>query len=87
MQSKSKQSSLQADKEQILQALSETKAELEAARMGFSSATDDALIDSYIYQIIALNKKYDYFLQSAKKLGLRASLPTREEVRKEERTP
>ena len=87
MQSKSKQASLQPDKEQILQALSETKAQLEAARMGFSSATDDALIDSYIYQIIALNKKYDYFLQSAKKLGLRASLPTREEVRKEERTP
>ena len=32
--------------------------------------TDESLIDSYIYEIIALQKKYEYFLRAAKKMGL-----------------
>ena len=33
-------------------------------------ATDDALIDCYIYEISALNSKYQYFLKKAKGCGL-----------------
>ena len=36
----------------------------------FDLATDDALIDCYIYEISALNSKYQYFLKKAKGCGL-----------------
>ena len=52
--------------------MSTIKSELEAARHNFEMATDDALIDSYIYEISALNSKYQYFLKRAKGFGLTA---------------
>ena len=47
----------------IIEAIERIKSELEAARHNFEMATDDALIDSYIYEISALNSKYQYFLK------------------------
>lgn len=57
---------------EIMEAIDRIQNQLEVARERFENATDDALIDSYIHEIIALHKKYDYFLKEAKMLGLTA---------------
>ncbi|MBR4015341.1 MAG: DUF2508 family protein [Anaerotignum sp.] len=56
--------------EKILEAIRRIQIQLECVRQSFEDATDDALIDSYIYEIIALQKKYEYFLKAAKEMGL-----------------
>ncbi len=55
---------------EIISAIETIKEQLTDAKQRFDAATDDALIDCYIYELIALNKKYEYFLKMAKKLGL-----------------
>ena len=61
---------LMSEGEAILQAIRQVQIQLECARSSFQSVTDEALIDSYIYEIIALQKKYEYFLKTAKETGL-----------------
>ena len=56
--------------EAILQAIRQVQLQLECARSSFDAATDEYLIDCYIYEIISLQKKYAYFLKTAKELGL-----------------
>ncbi len=63
---------LMQEGESILAALRQIQVQMECARLSFENAVDEALIDSYIYEIIALQKKYDYFLKAAKELGLTA---------------
>ncbi|MFV0315090.1 MAG: DUF2508 family protein [Anaerotignum sp.] len=58
--------------EKILIALQEIQQKLAGVRQAFEAATDEALVDSYIYEMIALNKKYEYYLKTARKMGLRA---------------
>lgn len=57
---------------EIIEEIEKIKKELELTRSHFDSTTDDTLIDCLIYQIISLNKKYQYFLKLAKKSGLTA---------------
>ena len=54
----------------IISSIEKIKQELEVTKNNFDLATNEALIESYIYEIIALNKKYQYFLQLAKQNGL-----------------
>lgn len=56
--------------EKILLAIQEVQTKLICARQGFEAATEEALVDSYIYEITALQKKYDYFIKTAKEMGL-----------------
>ena len=56
--------------EEILKSIQQIQRQLECAKSAFANATEDALIDSYIYEIIALHKKYEYFLKAAKEIGL-----------------
>ena len=56
--------------EEILSTLRRIQLQLECAQSAFEDVTDESLIDSYIYEIIALQKKYEYFLRAAKKMGL-----------------
>ncbi|WP_304509603.1 DUF2508 family protein [Anaerotignum sp.] len=56
--------------EKILLAIQEVQTKLICARQGFETATEEALVDSYIYEITALQKKYDYFIKTAKEMGL-----------------
>ena len=56
--------------EEILEVIEEIKQKLEEARKHFDQATDDTLIDCYIYEMNALYKKYEYFLKMAKEIGL-----------------
>lgn len=61
---------LHKEGQEILLQIEKIKAQITLTRQNFDLATDDALIDSYIYELISLNKKYDYFLQQAKRTGL-----------------
>jgi hypothetical protein len=67
---KSKQNLL-TEGEKILLAIQEVQTKLICARQGFETATEEALVDSYIYEITALQKKYDYFIKTAKEMGLK----------------
>ena len=67
---KQKAEKLMTEGESILAAIRQVQLQLECARSSFQNATDETLIDSYIYEIIALQKKYEYFLKSAKEMGL-----------------
>ena len=44
--------------EKVLAAIYAIQLELRRAQAGFQDETDEALIDSYIYEIISLQKKY-----------------------------
>ncbi|MGN0134292.1 MAG: DUF2508 family protein [Anaerotignum sp.] len=65
-----KQERLMTEGQAILAAIRQIQLQMECARSSFQDATDEALIDSYIYEIIALQKKYEYFLKAAKEMGL-----------------
>ncbi len=67
---KRKNETLVTEGEAILLAIRQVQTQLECARNAFSTATDETLIDSYIYEIIALQKKYVYFLKAAREIGL-----------------
>ena len=59
---------------EIIDEIENIKLQLNKTRMNFEMCTDEILIDSYIYEIISLNKKYQYFLRLAKKYGISATL-------------
>ena len=61
---------LMSEGEAILQAIRQVQVQLECARNSFERVTDENLIDSYIYEIISLQKKYAYFLKTAREMGL-----------------
>ena len=65
-----KQERLMTEGQAILAAIRQIQLQMECARSSFEDATDEALIDSYIYEIIALQKKYEYLLKTAKEMGL-----------------
>ena len=65
-----KQERIMTEGQAILAAIRQIQLQMECARSSFEDATDEALIDSYIYEIIALQKKYEYFLKTAKEMGL-----------------
>jgi len=54
----------------IMEEIERIKTDLDVAKRNFDMATDSALIDCYIYEIFALNSKYQYFLKKAKNFGL-----------------
>lgn len=54
----------------IIQIIEEIRQKLEDAQRRFDCVTDETLIDSCIYEISALNKKYEYFIRIAKEMGL-----------------
>lgn len=69
---KRKAARLADEGEKILASIRQIQEQLEGARQAFEDVTDEALIDSCIYEIIALHKKYEYFLKAAKEMGLTA---------------
>lgn len=67
---KDKKETLPTDGERIILAIQDVQRQLTCAHQGFELATDDALIDGYIFEIQALHKKYEFFLKQAKQLGV-----------------
>lgn len=68
--SNKKEGTMLTEGEELLLAIQEIQTKLICARQGFEAATDEALVDSYIYEITALHKKYEYYLKTAKEMGL-----------------
>lgn len=64
---------LRMEGENLLLAIKEIQSRLDYARQSFENVTDEALIDSYIYEIRGLHKKYEYLLREAKEMGLTAT--------------
>lgn len=58
------------DDENIVNMLYKVKKELDYVRQEFEYTTDDILIDSFIYEIQALNMKYQYYIKLCKEKGL-----------------
>lgn len=59
-----------SEQERILHTLHHIQIQLISAQSGFANETDEALIDSYIYEIYALHKQYEYWLRRAKELAV-----------------
>ena len=61
-----------AERDKVIEGINDVRSRLASARDAFNNITDDALIDSYIYEIISLNERYRYFLRLAKEGGIKA---------------
>ena len=61
-------------KNDLLVNIENLKKEMTVVKSRFNMETDECLIDSYIYQMEALNKKYQYYLKQAKKTGMKANV-------------
>jgi len=59
-------------KKKIFENVKIIKEEMQTIKNNFDMETDECLIDSYIYQMESLNKKYQYFIRLAKEKGLKA---------------
>lgn len=55
---------------EMLMALEEIKMKLDYAELCLDFTNDDLLIDSIIYEIMSLQKKYAYFLRKVKTRGI-----------------
>ena len=58
--------------EEILEVIEEIKLKLEDARKKFDQATDDTLIDCYIYELNAAQLRYQFLLRRFKSLEVDA---------------
>jgi|GEM_PF-2461111 len=65
-------SSDDSGKKYIIDNLIQIKAQLDVCNQKFQMETDEYLIDSIIFEIQSLNKRYQYFLKAAKKNGYTA---------------
>lgn len=54
---------------QLLTDLMKTKKDLDDAYTNFQNVVDPDLIDSYIYEVNAVQKRYRFLLQQVKTLG------------------
>lgn len=63
----------------LLKDLEKTRSALEVAYLGFDNVTDPDLIDAYIYEVNAVQKRYKYLLSQAAKLNLLPATDSLEE--------
>ncbi len=68
-----KASEMDDDNKRIIDMLYDVKKELDYVHQEFDNITDAILIDSFIYEIQALNMKYQYYIKLCKEKGLIAS--------------
>lgn len=54
--------------EELLKDINETKLALESAYSNFENVVDPDLIDCYIYEVNAVQKRYKFLLRQAKEL-------------------
>ncbi|GEM_PF-293700 len=65
-----KNPNISAEQEEILEALHKIQEDLEMAYQNFEYATDPQLIDSCIYELKALQLRYEYYLEQAREQDL-----------------
>ena len=68
-----KVSEMDDDNKRIIDMLYDVKKELDYVHQEFDNITDAILIDSFIYEIQALNMKYQYYIKLCKERGLIAN--------------
>ena len=59
---------LEQERRQLLQSLAQTRTLISQAYGGFNTTDDADLIDSYVYEINALQSRYNYLIRRAKEL-------------------
>ena len=56
------------EREHLMQTLAHTRVLINQAYSGFNSAKDDELIESFVFEINALQSRYSYLLRRIKEL-------------------
>ena len=56
------------EREQLMQSLAHTRLLINQAYSGFNSARDEELIESFVFEINALQSRYSYLLRRIKEL-------------------
>ena len=56
------------EREQLMQTLADTRVLINQAYSGFNNAKDDELIESFVFEINALQSRYSYLLRRIKSL-------------------
>lgn len=59
-----------SSQEDIMRQIGEINRQMKTTQQNLDLVTDECLIDSYIYELTALNKRYQYYIRRAKKEGL-----------------
>lgn len=59
---------LGAERRELLETLGATRAQIQQAYTGFNNARDGDLIESYVFEINALQSRYNYLLRRFKEL-------------------
>lgn len=59
---------LEEERRELLNSLSHTRALINQAYGGFNTASDGDLIESYVFEINALQARYNYLLRRVKEL-------------------
>lgn len=59
---------IQEERQELMRSLSHTRALINQAYGGFNSARDSDLIESYVFEINALQARYNYLLRRVKEL-------------------
>lgn len=62
------------DEKYLMEELTQTKNALDAAYSNFDNALDPDLIDSCIYQVNSVQKKYKFLVERARILGIKITL-------------
>ena len=57
-----------SEREQLMQTLADTRVLINQAYSGFNSASDEELIESFVFEINALQSRYSYLLRRIKEL-------------------
>lgn len=63
-------SKTKSDQEDLIVSIEKVKKALNCAYANFEFVTEPELVDSYIYEVKAMQLKYEYLLQQAKALGI-----------------
>ena len=69
---KAKREKISTQDKELMNHLKSLKTELDTVYSSLDYATDEALIDSFIFQNMALNMRYKYYLNMCKERGLAA---------------
>lgn len=56
------------EREELLRALARTRVQINQAYNGFNQSRDGDLIESYVFEINALQSRYNYLLRRVKEL-------------------
>ena len=69
-----KQHGIVPEDAELISSLEQVRSSLAFAHQTFDITTDLALLDSISYEIMSLNKKYEYYLRRCKERGIMSSV-------------